>query len=74
VLTSEAARRQAFPASQGAGHSTASQERASHTAILAKNAPSGTQEFPDVPGRESMKFMERLLVNIRTIAHRDETA
>jgi hypothetical protein len=43
VLTSEAARRQAFPASQGAGHSTASQERESHTSILAKNAPSGTQ-------------------------------
>lgn len=74
VQTSEAARRQTSSASHGAGHSTANQERASHAATLAKNTPSGTQEFPDVPGRESMKFMERLLVNIRTIAHRDDTA
>ncbi|KAI6756668.1 hypothetical protein HG530_011266 [Fusarium avenaceum] len=74
VLTPEAARRQASSASQGNGHPTANQECASHTAILAKNAPSGTQEFSDVPGKESMEFMDRLLTNIRTIAHRDETA
>jgi hypothetical protein len=73
VLTPEAARRQASSASQGNGHSTTNQECASHTATLAKNAPSGTQEFSDVPGKESMKFMERILTNIRTIAHRDET-
>ncbi|RGP64111.1 DNA damage-responsive transcriptional repressor rph1 [Fusarium longipes] len=30
------------------------------------------QDFPDVPGSESMKFMDGLLANIRTIAHRDD--
>lgn len=30
------------------------------------------QDFPDVPGSESMKFMDSLLTNIRTIAYRDE--
>ncbi|KAG5661084.1 hypothetical protein KAF25_002727 [Fusarium avenaceum] len=74
VLTPEAVRRQASSASQGNGNPTANQECASHTVTLAKNAPSGTQEFSDVPGKESMEFMDRLLTNIRTIAHRDETA
>lgn len=34
--------------------------------------PFQPQDFPDVPGSESMEFMDSLLANIRTIAHRDD--
>lgn len=27
------------------------------------------QEFPDVPGSESMQFMERMMTNIRRMSH-----
>ncbi|KAF4450719.1 hypothetical protein F53441_6162 [Fusarium austroafricanum] len=47
---------------------------ANETATPATSTSSGTQEFADVPGGESMKFMERLMVSIRAIAQRDENA
>ena len=29
--------------------------------------PLGTQEFPDVPGGESMEFMEKMMANLRRV-------
>lgn len=29
----------------------------------------GTQEFPDVPGSESMEFMEKMMANLRRVSH-----
>ncbi|KAK2682422.1 Zinc finger, PHD-type [Fusarium oxysporum f. sp. vasinfectum] len=43
------------------------------TTALATSTSSGQQEFADVPGGESMEFMDRLMASIRTIARRDET-
>ncbi|KAL7761100.1 hypothetical protein ACKLNR_007635 [Fusarium oxysporum f. sp. zingiberi] len=43
------------------------------TTAQATSTSSGQQEFADVPGGESMEFMDRLMASIRTIARRDET-
>ncbi|KAF5672448.1 dna damage-responsive transcriptional repressor rph1 [Fusarium heterosporum] len=75
VPTSKAARRQTVSASQGSKLTITNQECTPHTTSPEKNAPfNKVQDFPDVPGKESMKFMERLLSNIRTIAHNNEKA
>jgi hypothetical protein len=48
------------------------QENAPQTVLEEQAIPWDQQDFPDVPGSESMKFMDSLLENIRTIARRDE--
>ncbi|RGP72040.1 DNA damage-responsive transcriptional repressor rph1 [Fusarium sporotrichioides] len=48
------------------------QENAPQTVLAEQAIPWDQQDFPDVPGSESMKFMDSLLENIRTIARRDE--
>ncbi|KAF4988896.1 hypothetical protein FGRMN_9477 [Fusarium graminum] len=71
----KAGRRQTASASQGSKLTITNQKYTPHTSTTEKNAPfNKVQDFPDVPGKESMKFMERLLSNIRTIAHNDEKA
>ncbi|KAF5691767.1 regulator of deoxyribodipyrimidine photo-lyase PHR1 [Fusarium circinatum] len=44
---------------------------ATDTTAPATGTSSGQQDFADVPGGESMEFMDRLMASIRTIARRD---
>ncbi|KLO98565.1 traf5 protein [Fusarium fujikuroi] len=45
---------------------------ATGTTVPATSTSSGQQDFADVPGGESMEFMDRLMASIRTIARRDD--
>lgn len=47
-------------------------DNVSQAALTTHAVPFLPQDFPDVPGSESMEFMASLLANIRTIAHRDD--
>lgn len=38
-------------------------------AALPQAELAGTQEFPDVPGSESMEFMEKMMANLRKVSH-----
>lgn len=45
---------------------------AADTTVPATSTSSEQQDFADVPGGESMEFMDRLMASIRTIARRDD--
>lgn len=42
--------------------------------LLSKNAPFEPQGFPDVPGRGSMEFVERLMENLRKVSQRNDAS
>jgi hypothetical protein len=62
----------------GQNSNTVANQRQSILALPTTNVPpvearaaSGRQEFPDVPGTESMEFMERMMANLRRVAGGD---
>lgn len=59
----------------GQGNNTLANQGQPNLALSTTNVPqieasaaSGRQEFPDVPGTESMEFMERMMANLRRVA------